>query len=292
MLDLTDRFVAVAPAAGIAWFEAALDTVRRDPPKIDQILPQLPRRLSREYLSAGERRAADDCEIDSGAWRACDVGAFRLLATLVMPHVNSVDVRGVLLELHARGDLEERSMILRSMAGLPLGPWTVDLLGEVQRTNQIVHVAAAVLDSNLLVRAARAGSRGEIAVDRATIDRMMLKIAFLDLPLVRVFDGESCASPELSRMLLGLATEREAAGRPVWRDTDRLLAAAPVAGVRARLIGGLEHGDDHRRLEAALWVARTRDPALLPFVDDRLPREDHPRVREALLQAKAALEAN
>ena len=55
-------------------------------------------------------------------------------------------------------------------------------------------------------------------------NRLILKLAFIDLPLRRAFDAERHANTELSRMLQGLATEREAAGRsvtpsytPVWR---------------------------------------------------------------------------
>ena len=56
----------------------------------------------------------------------------------------------------------------------------------------------------------------------------LLKLAFLDLPLERVFEAEQKGNPTLSRMLHALATERQAAGRSVWADTDRLIARAPM----------------------------------------------------------------
>lgn len=177
-------------------------------------------------------------------------------------------------------------MVLRSLSCLPIGPHTGRLLRDVQRTNQLVHFAAAALDSNLCVRALRAPDSGFTQED---FDRLILKIAFVDLPLARVFDAESCASPELTRMLMGLATEREAAGRKVWHDTNRMIAHAPIDGTEARLIGGLECGDDAHRLAAAEGVSALGRRDLARYVAQRLPREESPRIRAALERAADAL---
>jgi len=114
---------------------------------------------------------------------------------------------------------------------------------------------------------------------------MLLKIAFLDLPLARVFHAEQLANQELSRMLQDLATEREAAGRSVWRDTDRLISRAPVAGTIARILGGLEHGDDGRRLAAVEGLILLNRKDLAPFAIERLAREPRDVVRKLLVQA-------
>ena len=118
--------------------------------------------------------------------------------------------------------------------------------------------------------------------------KLLLKLAFLDIPLSRVFSAERHANPELSRMLQDLATEREAAGRSVWRDTWRMLGRAPCPGAVARLVGGIEHGDDGVRLAAAegLLALSRLEPGredLRPFAAERLPREPRAEVR-ALLQ--------
>ena len=114
-------------------------------------------------------------------------------------------------------------MVLKSLAVLPITDATLRLLEEVQRTNTTSHFEAAVCDSNLAVRALQHPGFGQ-----ADFNRLMLKVAFLDIPLDRVFEAEQRANPELSRMLRGLATERQAAGRPVWGDTERLIALAPI----------------------------------------------------------------
>ena len=232
-------------------------------------LPQLPRKTGRDPLAAG-RVHWGDSDVNLAAWRRCDAAA-----ALMLLEARATDAE--LVDLHAHGDLEERAMVLRSLALLPTGKATIHLLGEVQRTNMVLHVEAAVCDSNLLVRAARGG--GFSADDT---NRLLLKLAFLDLPLQRVFGGETLANPELSRMLQDLATEREAAGRPVWRDTDRMLGRAPVPGSAARILGGIEHGDDGRRLAAAEGLLQLQRPELAPLAAERLAREPRADVRAVL----------
>lgn len=253
------------------WLEDQLAECRRDQKHLPVAFPQLPRRASRQGLG-GEITEVGGSRCDLSGWRQCDAAAAVLL--------HDAKASGALwLDLYAHGDLEERAMLLRSLAVLPLGDATAKLLLEVQRTNMVVHLEAAVCDSDLLVRVAKANLPG---FGKADVDRLLLKIAFLDLPLSRVFGAESLASPELSRMLTDLATEREAAGRPVWRDTDRMLARAPVAGTIARLLGSLEHGDDNRRRAAAEGLLALNRADLRAFAEERLPREPRADVQDLL----------
>ena len=122
--------------------------------------------------------------------------------------------------LFLHGDFEERTIVMRSLAVADVGPATVELLGEAQRTNTQTHFEACVCDSNLVARAV--GQR-----DFKTNDayKTLLKGAFVGLPLDRFFGILDHASPELARMVEGLASERRAAGRAVWPDTDRVVAA-------------------------------------------------------------------
>ncbi|MCC6785347.1 MAG: EboA domain-containing protein [Planctomycetes bacterium] len=295
MLELHDLCVRSAAPAGLAWLDEAKAAVAADLRQLPLLFPQVPRRLGRAWLSAGERRAAAGVVIECGAWRSCDAAALALLRTVFA--ASREDPTPLLVDLHERGDLEERTMLLRSACCLPLGPWTGKLLAAVQRTNQVVHVAAGVLDSNQLARTLEQGAAATVGFGQDDFERMMLKLAFIDLPLARVFDAERHASPQLSRMLMGLATEREAAGRKVWADTNRLIAHAPAPGSLARLLGGLESGSDEHRLAAAeglatLGRARAADPGLLRLVlGERLPREDSARVRTAIAAALEAIRA-
>lgn len=278
--QLEDALLQGLDPAAREWFETARAA---EPQKIPVLLPQLPRRLGRDPLSLGRISdlGAEGSDVDFAAWRRCDAGAAILL------HGGQPPVEGpMLLDLLAHGDHEERAMVLRSAAvGRLDATTTAALFGEAQRTNNQDHLECLALDSDLAPRAVAAG-----ALPRDDFDRLILKIAFIGLPAARMFGIESQASTGLSRMLQDLATEREAAGREVWVDTDWLIGHAPTLGTYPRLFGGLEHGADGRRLSAArgLGAALRIEPGFdlaRSFLDARLPRERHPQVRAAIQQA-------
>jgi hypothetical protein len=276
--ELLDDFLAPDSRT---WLREACGRLRTGAAELPVLFPQLPRRIGRDYLPPELRRDEDSgAVVDFGAWRACDAAALRLLAAAER------DPRPkMLLDLHDRGDMEERTMALRALACLPIGAATGRLLGDAQRTNHVNHVVAACLDSNLLARTLDAADPRSTGFGREEFNRMILKLAFLDLPLRRVFGARRHADPELSGMLQGLATEREAAGRKVWHDTNRLIAHAPTAGTIARVVGGLEHGDDEHRLAAAEGVATLRQPWIRDLIAERLSREPRASIRAALERA-------
>ncbi|MEQ8767803.1 MAG: EboA domain-containing protein [Planctomycetota bacterium] len=237
---------------------------------IPVLLPALPRKIGR--LSAAAGLAVVRGRVwDWGAWRNCDLAALELIEEAEISDAMRVD-----LFLH--GDMEERVMTMRTLAPAPVTDATVELLGEAQRTNTVPHFEAAICDSNLLVRALEHPSFGI-----EDFNRMILKLAFIGLPLSRVLEVCDHANEDLSRMLQDLATEREAAGRAVWPDTNRLIARAPAPGTLARLIGGLEHGDDQQRLAAAEGIAAMPPrPELAELARERLEREPRSEIRIAL----------
>ena len=254
------------------WLKDQDAEIAADRRRLAVAFPQLPRKVARSQLGGGLTALGKAlCDLDG--WRRCDAAAALLLLQCKVTDAELVD-------LYAHGDLEERAMLLRSLAVLPITAGSCSLLLEVQRTNMVLHLEAAICDSDLLARTSAAKLPNFGSSD---VDRLMLKVAFLDLPLRRVFSAEQLANIELSRMRQDLATEREAAGRPVWRDTDRMLARAPVPGTIARLLGGLEHGDDGRRLAAAEALLVLNRPELRAFAAERLPREPRPEIR-AILQ--------
>ncbi len=291
MLDLTDLLDGAARAGGVAWLDATRDELRgmdsaeAAAKRLPVLFPQLPRRLGRDFLPQGFREAGD-IRIDTAAWRACDVAALELLTAC-----GAAEQSGVLLDLFAHGDSEERIMVLRAMQALPITAATGQLMFEVQRTNQVNHVAAGALDSNVLARALDHGDPSASGFGPPEFARLVLKIAFLDLDLWRLFDAPRHATEELSRMLQGLATEREAAGRKVWFGTNELIGHAPIAGTVARLLGGLEHGQDQHRMAAVRGLVALNRPDLRPFLEERLPREERPQIREALERALVTLSA-
>jgi len=276
-IAVVERRLAEATAGDDWWAAARARAEREGAAALPVLFPALARRLGRALigggrtaepsLAAGGRAALVDLDV----WRVCDAGGLFLLR-----HCGEISSEQV-VDLFLRGDFEERAITMRAQGLRPADAATVALFGEAQRTNTATHFEALCCESNLPARACGVDGFGPDA-----LNRLVLKAAFLDLPLARLFEAESHANAELSRMLQDLATEREAAGRKVWADTDRLLGLAPTRGTLLRLIGGLEHGADARRRLAAEALARQERPDLVPLVKDRIAREEAADVRELL----------
>lgn len=272
---LNDGLTAQLDETARSWLQSARDEVQKDPARLPVLFPQLPRRLGRKAFTSGIVQM-DGSRIDLGAWRSCDAGALMLL-------LEARPTAEVLLDLYHHGDMEEKAMLMRSAAVLPLGTWTTDLLGEAQRTNTVNLFEAMVCDSDLLCRALASEELPDFGQE--DFNRVLLKQAFMGLPLARVLGAEAAANAELSRMLQDLATEREAAGRGVWPDTNTMIARAPTAGSIGRLAGALEHGDDQHRLAAARGLQHCDHPLLREVAAARLEREPRESIRKALSEA-------
>ena len=71
-------------------------------------------------------------------------------------------------------------------------------------------------------------------------------------------------------------------GRSEARRQGPFIGARPTEGSVARLIGGLEHGDDKTRLAATEGLAMLERADLAGYAVERLPREPRPGIRAAL----------
>jgi hypothetical protein len=279
--QLVAAAIATEPAAVRDFWSAAQGRVRSEGAQaVAELFPQLPRRLGRGAGPAVrvEQPLGDDlpCRVDLGALRTCDLAAIALVQA-------AGGGASLLLDLYRHGDLDEKIAASRCAAVCRFEADLAALLDEIHRQNVESLFGAGCLDSNLLARAAAHPGFG---IDG--FNRMVLKAAFVGLPLERILDARSRANRELSRMLQDLASEREAAGRAIWPDTLALAALAPCEGTVARIVGGIEHGDDRLRRAAAnaLLALGRRDLAV--FAKERLPRETRPDVADQLRRAAAA----
>lgn len=257
------------------WWHSAVAQVETDGPgALPVLLPALTRKLGTSLLSGGIRTEplgeSRPAKVNLDAWRLADAAGLLLLRSA------KLDDRQ-LTDLYHHGDLEERTILLRSIGLLPITEGSIELLNQALRSNVETHFAAAVCDSNLPVRAA---AHPDFGVEG--LNRLVLKAAFLGKPISTLLDVECGANAELSRMLQDLASEREIAGRMVWPGTNLLIAFAPTDGTVARIVGGLEHGDDQQRRAAAEGLAKLGRDDLVPFARERLPREQRPVIRAIL----------
>ncbi len=290
MVTLLAHLKSVLEAQGLAWYDKALTEVRTDPSRLPVLLPQLPRRLGRAPIGqnrlSGALTDGDEYEIDLHAWGICDAAAYGLFEAVgATTDPSRVD----LVDLWSHGDMEERTMVMRCLALLPLSAATAKLLGEAQRTNTQTHFEAAALDSNLVARCTGDSKAESQDFGIGEFNAMVLKLAFSDLPFDRAYGAIAHANRDLSYKIQNLATEREAATRKVWYDTNLVIAHAAVQGSVARVLGGLEHGDDHHRLAAARGLPALNRPDLMALAIERLPREPRPEIKAALEQAIATI---
>lgn len=272
MFDIRPTLDRAITADARSWLASAREEAG-DPKQLPVLFAQLARRIGKEALEGGSV-AEEGLHVDLNAWRTCDAAGYDLISTADASAEAHID-------LYRHGDSEEKTIALRALALRPINDATVALLIEIQRTNATIHFEAGGLDSNVVVRAVQDGSP-TAGFTQDDFYRFILKMAFSDLPLTRLFGGPSCATPDLSRMLQDFATEREAAGRAVWIDTYRFIGRAPTQGTLARLIGGLEHGSDPVRLAAAEGLRDMAPDGVERFVQERIGREPREDIRGVL----------
>lgn len=268
-------FESLAGTTAAAWLTTALERVATDGEKgLLRSFPALARKTGRDGLQPA-RVQDGDYELECAAWRVCDVAGRHLVLA-----ADASDA--ILVDLFMHGDFEERSNAMRQHALMPIRTSTLELLGEAQRTNTQTHFEALVCDSNLLARA--------MSDDRFDVEdgyKILLKAAFVDLPLDRFFGVLAHASEDLSAYVMSLATEREAAGRQIWPDTNHVIACAPLDDSVDRIVAGLQHGDARHRLASGRGLSvlsrkRPGDATLIAAATARIEVEDDTAVRTVL----------
>ncbi len=224
------------PAEAAALATALSDASTAPRGWLERKLASLPRKVGRRLLPPA-RILVGASLVEQGSFRACDAATAVLLGRFTPAGEG-------LVELYFGGDAEERRMILKALPTLPRldARVAVRLIEEAHRTNDLTIFEAGVLDSDLPAR----------VLDQDAYNRIVVKIAFLDLPSARLLGHERRANPGLSKTLLDFHAERDVAGRPVWAGTLPLAARAPVPGLEDRVETDRLHKDTARRGPAVL----------------------------------------
>ena len=297
----------------LAWLEtllAAAGRGERDP--LFNAFPAVSRRVGREPLgsrSALVRRDLD-LEIPLRAWRVDDAARVALICAFAehfepsssASHSRearraeesetarsvgesfrepaarrdpSQSAEALARELYFAGDLRERTGALRGLAVVGRTPAALDTVLDAGRASAVELFEAAIAENPYASR----------VLPAEEFRRIVLKCAFVGVPLDRVVGLETRADEELSRMLLSYVSEREVAGRSVPPDIWPIVALHPTPGLAAKLIGYLDHPAEAHRMTAAVALGRMGDRRARPFLEDRLRRETDPAVRRAIERA-------
>ncbi len=119
-------------------------------------------------------------------------------------------------ELWAHGDNRERQAVLKALPLLPEPAQFAALAIEACRANVLTVFEAIACDNPY-----PAEHFPELA-----FNQLVLKAAFNDVALARIFGLDARRNAELARMATDFAAERRAAGRPVPADLDLAIKGA------------------------------------------------------------------
>jgi hypothetical protein len=214
---------------GSDWLTEARAEVARDPDRITRAFAFAARRVGR----APRRPDADPGGVVHGTLD--DAARADLVVTLADAVGTGQDCAERLVSLYRQGDGAERRGVLRGLDALterdaldpadtgpgPLVAAGLDLAADALRTNDPSLVAAAV------------GPFGSRYLDQHTWRHAILKLVFQGVSLDAASGLQDRADDELDRMARDFAAERQAAGRPVPTDLDRLtstpLSSTPLS---------------------------------------------------------------
>ncbi|MEV0953391.1 EboA domain-containing protein [Promicromonospora sp. NPDC050249] len=198
--------------AGSDWLASALAEVARDPDSITRAFAFAARRVGR----APRQPETDPSGVVHGT--VDDAARAALVVALADAAGTGPDCAERLVSLYRQGDAAERRGVLRGLDALTerggdagaLVAAGLDLAADALRTNDPSLVAAAV------------GPFGARYLDQHTWRHAILKLVFQGVSLAAASGLAARADDELDRMARDFAAERQAAGRPVPPDLDRL----------------------------------------------------------------------
>jgi hypothetical protein len=154
------------------------------------------------------------------AWGADECGRALLLVAAL--EARPADRQLALVEeLYRTGEMRERQAVLRVLEALP-GPERFTALAvDAVRANVVPEIEAIACDNPFPAR----------HFPEEAFNQMVLKCLFNAVPLARIRGLGERRTPELVRMVAGLAAERRAAGRAVPPDAALVLQGGTDASV-------------------------------------------------------------
>jgi hypothetical protein len=222
-----------ADADGLAWLDAAVAEVERDPAAVRSRFPMAGRKVGRGPLDP------EDDPADVHAWTVDDAARTLLLAAL------GDRVEEELRDLYRYGDAAERRGVLRALPHLPLEADALDLVDDAVRTNDTRLIAAAL------------GPYATEHLPDAAYDQALLKCVFGGIPITPLDGVPERVTPNGARMLAALVHERVAAGRDVapevWLVIDRFPPEEELRAIEAELDSPF---DDRRSAAERALAAR------------------------------------
>jgi hypothetical protein len=286
-IALTDDWIArAANANAVSWFRETIDRVRQEPrgDALATAIGLAPRRLGKADLALTEddraRATTLRKNLDPSEW---SVDQAARIAFMAASHVGD-DATFVASfdSFCSTAGLNELIALCRGLPVYPAAPMLEPRAREAVRSG-MKPVFEAVAHRNPYP----VECFGEDAWNQ-----MVVKAFFIGSHLWPIQDLDRRGNPRLARMLVDLATERWAAGRPVSGEVWRCVAPHADAEGDAALVRTFETGDDKERLAVALALQQAEpqrtdalfeQPALRQQIRDMQARSAADRLSWAAL---------
>jgi hypothetical protein len=266
----------VASESAMPWLDEAGSCLEKSD-EIEQALltcsAAARRRLGLAPMSGRIALTGEECDsLDLSCWTVAD--AARALLLLQAISVRPARAGELARSLFRHGDEAERAAVVRSLVLLPEAQALRDIALEAGRANSQRLFAAIALDNPFPAA----------YYHDDEFNQLVLKSAFMSLPLGSVLGLSRRANAELSRMCEDYLDERVAAGRTV--PTDLWLALAPFASARGEklMVAYASDADPRHRQNAlvGLIMRRETSPYLEQVIRARATAETDPCVTEIL----------
>lgn len=271
-------------ADAVSWLKEAIDV---DELQFGECLAQLPKKFGHKHLIAGFKDRQDSVLMTQhgampiGHWRT-DRAARALL--IAMRAARAEKPFKFLFATYDNGDTETRVAAL----------YAVNLVDDddVEQGMALIHDAGRTYLEELMNAAWCNHPFATVHMSNVEYRKAVLKSLFCNVPIEGFLGLSERADNELAHSLKDFADEREAAGRPVPDVLWPVLALHPQPGLIARLIGRLEHPLAIQRIVSARSLRNAKDSRAVSFLQERLTREDDPKVTAAIHEAIEACSAS
>jgi hypothetical protein len=262
-LALADEWIARSTdAAGLAWFRETIDKVvhAANDRALGAAIGLAPRRLGRADLALTLLDAARAAELRPG-FDPRDWSVDQLARVALMVASHDGDDAAFASRFDSFCTTAEVHELIALCRGLPIYPGAqlIEPRAREAVRSGMKPVFEAVAHHNPYP--------SEIFAE-GPWNHMVVKALFIGSSLWPIQGLDQRANPRLARMLVDLAQERWAAGRPVSGELWRCVAPHADAEGIAALRRAWDTGGDKVRLAVALAVAQTEAAALLPFQNE------------------------
>lgn len=261
------------------WLSSALEDMSTPPitATAPTVFAVATRQVGREPLTDAVDLTGPDDVVSTAGWPRDVAARVCVLAFIAERHPDEL-VR-LVGELYRDGDSREKAGVLRALSLLGDGARFVTLALDAGRTNETDLFATLACDNPFPAR----------HYPELELNKLVMKAAFVGVPIDRIVGLDRRANPELARMGMEYIDEQESARRRFPPEIWLAIAPHPPIGAVARMLGYLSHSITENRLWAARGLGLAGDGRAVTFLEERQRIEPDDQVCAAIAHSLTSL---